>query len=145
MSVSGEPRVEVHVVGPHRVDLEFPDLVHIHYYGDVELEHYIGFNEVMVALPRSSSLYLLRDARHGGLVTPETRRRIATTHQDGKFVAILTYGSSFQTKTVFANMNRALRTMRPDTGAPQAPVEFFETETDARAWIAAYREVLAQK
>lgn len=139
MSAPKARRIETYSVGPHRVDLEFPDVVHIHYGGDVELPHYLAFHEAMLALPPDPPLYLLRDARHGGLVAPETRKHIATITEKSRFVAIVTYGSSFQTKTVFANMNRALRTMRQNT----VVVEFFETETEARAWIDEHREAIA--
>lgn len=136
MAAPQKNRVEARDVGPHRIELEFPDLVHIHYGGDVELAHFLGFNEFMEALPPLIPLYLLRDARAGGLVTPETRKHIATGATPSRFVAIATYGSSFQTKTVFSNMNRAMRTMRPH----EVPVEFFDTESEARARIAEHRE-----
>ncbi len=135
MSETWNQRVETRDVGPHRIELEFPDVVHIHYGGDVELSHFLTFNEFMEALPPSIPLYLIRDARNGGLVTPETRKHIATTSTNSRFVAILTYGSSFQTKTVFANINRAMRTIRPNV----VPVEFFESVAEARAWIAEHR------
>ncbi len=124
-------RITTHEVGPHRVDLEFPDVVHIHYVGDVELAHFLGFNDVMRALPPSIPLYLLRDARCGGLVTAEVRQYIANKLEDSRFIAIATYGSSFQTKTVFSNMNRAIRVKRPN----EVTVEFFSSENDARAWL----------
>lgn len=120
-----------HEVGPHRVDLEFPDVVHIHYVGDVELAHFLGFYDVMRALPPNIPLYLLRDARCGGLVTAEVRQYIASKLDESRFIAIATYGSSFQTKTIFSNMNRALRVKRPN----EVAVEFFSSENDARAWF----------
>lgn len=131
MSAPTDGRVEVHIVGPHRVELEWPDIVHIHYGGDVELEHFLAFDEVMLAIPPPTRLLLLRDARGGGVVAQETRRHIASRERDSRLVAIATYGSSFQSKTVFSNMNRAMRTVRQDT----VPVAFFETETEARAWL----------
>lgn len=139
MSASSDRRVDSHVVGPHRIDLEFPDVVHIHYGGDVELSHYLAFHEAMLVLPPEPPLYLLRDARLGGLVAPETRKHIATITEKSRFVAIVTYGSSFQTKTVFTNMNRALRAMRQNT----VVIEFFDTEAEARAFIAQHREATA--
>jgi len=133
MPASTERRVESHVVGPHRIDLEFPDLVHVHYGGDIELAHFLAFEETMLALPPPPlPLYLLRDARNGGFVTAETRAHIANPDTQSRFVAIATYGSSFQTKTVFSNMNRAIKVVRPST----IPVEFFETEAEARRWLA---------
>lgn len=142
MPVSADRRVLSQVVGPHRIDLEFPDIVHVHYGGDVELAHFLAFDEAMVALPPPPMpVYLLRDARHGGLVTAETRAHIAHRATQSRFVAIATYGSSFQTKTVFANMNRALKTIKPSA----VPVEFFDSEEDARNWLAEQKHLQSAK
>lgn len=132
MTTDNGRRVVSEIVGPHRIDLEFPDIVHVHYGGDVELVHFKAFDEVMLAVPPPPlPIYLLRDARHGGLVTAETRAHIANRDTQSRFVAIATYGSSFQTKTVFANMSRALKTIKPS----DVPIDFFETEDAARTWI----------
>lgn len=132
MLAINERRVISRVVGPHRIDLEFPDFVHIHYGGDVELAHFLAFDEVMLALPPPPMpIYLLRNATHGGLVSPETRAHLALQGTPSRFVAIATYGSSFQTKTVFSNLNRALKTVRPN----DVVVDFFETEEAARTWL----------
>jgi hypothetical protein len=137
MPASTDRRVESHVVGPHRVELEFPDIVHIHYGGDVELAHFFAFNETMLALPPPPlPLYLLRDARNGGFVAAETRAHIANHDTKSRFVAIATYGSSFQTKTVFANMSRAIKVVRQNS----IPTEFFDTEDEAREFISMHRE-----
>jgi hypothetical protein len=120
-------------IGPHRIELEPPNIVHIHYGGDVELAHFQGFNDVMTIFPQSTPLYLLRNARNGGVVAPETRKYIATTTEQSRFVAIATYSASFQSKTVFSNMSRAMRSTRP---AGTIPIGFFDTEDEARAWLA---------
>lgn len=141
MAVRSTHRIISHNVGPHVIDLEFPDLVHIHYVGNVELTHFLGFNDAMKALPPETPLYLLRDARLGGLVTADTRQHIANRVDNSRFAAIATYGSSFQTKTVFSNMNRALRRMQPY----ETPVKFFTSEQDARQWFAELRQIHASK
>ena len=126
-------------VGPHRIELEVRDIVHIHYGGDVELTHFHGFNDVMTLFPPTTPLYLLRNARGGGVVAPETRNYIATKLVQSRFIAIATYGASFQSKTVFSNMNRATRITRPESGIP---VVFFDTEEEARDWLHEYRAAL---
>jgi hypothetical protein len=136
MYASRDHRVESRVVGSHRIDLEFPDVVHIHYGGDVEPAHYLAFQEFITDLLPETPLYFLRDARKGGFVAAETRKHIVANANESKFIAVITYGSSFQTKTVFDNMNRALRTIRGTT----VPIEFFDTEAEARAWIDQHRE-----
>lgn len=140
MSVPSDRRIVAHSVGPHRIDVEFPDVVHIHYDGEVRLAHFVAFDEIIKAsLPPSIPLYLLRDARNGGFVAAETRKHIVTKPKES-FQAVLTYGASFQSKTVFENMNRAIRVMKPAA----VQIEFFSTEAEAREWLAKHREAIAR-
>lgn len=139
MSLPLDGFVKIHKVDSHQIDLEWPDVVHIHYDGEVELSHFLAFNDVMLNLPPPTRLYLLRDARRGGLISPETRKLIATRQDDSRLIAIASYGSSFQSKTVFANVSRAIRAIRTAV----APIEFFDTETEARAWIAELQKQMA--
>ncbi len=126
-------------VGPHRLEYEAPDIVHIHYDGPVEVAHFKAFDAVVTSIPPPTRVYLLRDARKGGFVGPETRKFIAENVDVNRVAASVTYGSSFQAKTVATMMNMALR--RLQHGAPDAV--FFDTEDEARAWIATHRQANA--
>jgi hypothetical protein len=126
-------------VGPHFIAYEPPDIVHIHYDGPVEVAHFKAFDAVVTSIPRPTRVYILRDGRKGGFVGPETRKYIAENVDVTRVAATVTYGSSFQTKTVSAMVNLALRRLNPMTGESV----FFDTETEARAWIAAHRDALA--
>jgi hypothetical protein len=127
------------IVGPHRIELESPDLVHVHYHGDVELEHFHGFDTVMAVMPMERRLYLLRNAHNGGTLAPETRKHIASLNVPHRFAAVATYGASFQSKTVFTNLGRALKTIRPDSTVPS---DYFDDENDARSWLDVIRQHL---
>jgi hypothetical protein len=133
----GVPAV-IHV-GRHRLEYEPPDIVHIHYDGPVELEHFKEFDAAITSIPPPTRVYLLRDARQGGFVGPETRKYIAENVDVNKVAASVTYGSSFQTRTVTTMMKLAHR--RLQSGGPETV--FFDTEDEARAWIAEHREAWA--
>lgn len=125
----------VHHIGPHVLELEPPDVVHVHYDGDVHVEHFITFQQIMTDFAGSRQLYLLRDARKGGFVRQEAREFIAKKVQSKLLTMMVTYGSSFQARTVFAMMSSAARHIRSEA----APAYFFDTEEEARAWIAQHR------
>jgi hypothetical protein len=126
--------VEIHEVGPHRVEIERPDVFHIHYSGDIDAAHFKAFGELIQTIPAPIPIYLLRDARNGGIHKREARED-AARKGEGRLAAIVTYGSSFHGRTLFTMLNKATRILDP-----RIPIAvFFETEADARAWIAKHR------
>lgn len=125
-------------IGPHWAEFEPPDILHIHYGGDVTLEHFKVFDAMVLAVPPPTRVYILRDARKGGLVTPEARAYIATQVDVTRIASMVTYGSSFQTRTVSTMLAKAVQRLKPEAATPQ----FFETETEARAFIAAHRQAV---
>lgn len=122
-------------VGPHRFRIEPPDVVHVKLNGDVELEHirvlYASVNE----LPDPSRAYLLRDARRVGEIKPKAREYLAKPGKKNDVAAVVNYGSSFQARVLLSMVMKAVRIFRPS--APR--LVFFETESQARAWIEADR------
>jgi hypothetical protein len=127
--------VEVHQVGPHRVEIELPDIVHIHYVGNIEPAHFQAFQDLLATIRPPTRIYILRDARNGGDHTRDARvkgRKVADT---SRLAAILTYGSSFHGRTILSLFTRAIRMVHPST--PE--VLFFDTEAQARAWIDKHR------
>lgn len=123
-------------VGPHKVEFEPPDILHIHYFGEVLLEQFKIFDAMVLSVPPPTRVYLLRDARHGGLITPDVRAYIATNVDVTRVACMVTYGSSFQTRTVSTMVSKAVRHLKPDA----APAMFFETENEARAFLTAHRQ-----
>jgi hypothetical protein len=122
-------------VGPHQVEIELPDIMHIHLNGDVEVEHFRGFYDLIVAFPPPTIIYVLRDARRGGAVSMQARKYIARNANMDQVAAIVNYGSSFHTRTVLSMMSRAFRLINNR----MPPAIFFETEVEARAWISVHR------
>lgn len=122
-------------VGPHELEIEPPDILHIHYQGDVELEHFKIFDAAVGRFPTTVRVYVLRDARNGGSPSAETRGYIAKNVDVTRIVALVTYGSSFQARTIATMLNKAMRRLHEQTGMSV----FFDTEAEARAWIDEHR------
>lgn len=123
-------------VGPHQMRIEEPDTLHIRLYGVVEREHFeIFFRTIMDAVPPPTPLYVLRDARNGGEVTAQARRFIARQVDIARVAAIVTFGASFHGRTIITMLNKAMRLFNKN--APT--VVFFDSEAEARAWIATHR------
>jgi hypothetical protein len=133
---SQDKQVEVHQVGPHVLELEKPDIVHIHYDGDVELEHFLVFDELIARFTPPTGVYLLRDRRRGGFVTRATREYVGQKANISHILIAITYGASFQTRTAFQMMSKGATRIR---GISNSAV-FVETEEEGRTWIAMHRE-----
>lgn len=123
-------------VGPHRYRIEPPDVVHVKLDGDVELEHIRILYASVTELPDPSRAYLLRDARRVGEIKPQARAHIARSGRAKDVLAVVNYGSSFHARVLLTMVLKAVRVFRPS--APR--LLFFETEEQARAWIASDRE-----
>lgn len=122
-------------VGPHELEIELPDILHIHYHGDVELEHFKVFDATVLRMSQPVPVYILRDAREGGNPSPETRSYIAKNVDVSRIIALVTYGSSFQARTITTMLNKAMRRLHEETGVSV----FFDTESEARVWINKHR------
>lgn len=132
MSPSSPNESSAHQVGPHFINVELPDTLHLRLNGDVEPEHFQAFYDSMVHLPPTTRVYILRDCRNGGGVTPNTRKRIAQHSNLERVVALVNYGSSFHVRTVMTMLNKAIRLFNR-----HVPLTvFFDSESEARAWIA---------
>jgi hypothetical protein len=128
--------LETHDIGPHRMEIERPDVVHIHYMGQVTLDHFKLFDELIQRLPSEIRIYLLRDARQGGIATPEARAHMVRAGHLPRLTAVVTYGAAFQARTLVKLTNTAVRTLTRQT----PDLAFVDTEGDARAWIAEHRK-----
>lgn len=126
---------EVHV-GPHRLRFERPDILHLRFRDAVEPEHVDRFFSLAASLSLDRPIYLLRDVRSGGSLGPKTRLRIIQSADPRRVAAIVSYGASFQVRVVSTMLLNAMRVFK--RSAPQ--FAFFDTETEARAWIEAHRQ-----
>lgn len=123
-------------VGPHHVCLELPDIVHVHYHEIVEVEHFKAMDNFIANIPEPPELYLLRDARMGGLTTAEARAYMARHGHLRRLRAIITYGATFRAQTLMALATKAHRNL--NHYGPE--IVFCDTEDKARNWIAAHRK-----
>lgn len=122
-------------VGPHKVEFEPPDILHIHYFGEILLEQFKILDAMVLSVPPPTRVYILRDARHGGLTTAEVRAYIATKVDIRRIAKMVTYGSSFQAQIVSSMMAKAVKHLKPESGG----AEFFATENEARMFITMHR------
>lgn len=122
--------------GPHLLRIERPDVLFMQLHGQVELEHFLLFHRVMAEIRPPTRIYLLRDARNGGFVTPEARAFISRHEVIDRIEAVVSFGATFQARTVATMMNRAMKsfhTREPD-------IAFFDDEGSARKWIDNHRK-----
>lgn len=128
-------------VGPHRLEYEPPDVVHVHYVGEVELEHFKVVDEALRRIQAPLRAYLLRDGRQGGAMSAETRAYMAKHIDPSTIAATITYGSSFHTRTVMQMLNKAMVLLHDK----HTNALFLDTEEEARAWIDEHRKTSAAK
>jgi hypothetical protein len=134
MSASGTDNFAVHQVGLHQALIELPDILHIHYQGDVSLEEFKIFDAFVANFPGSGFLYVLRDARRGGETSLETRAYMARAAQIERLRAVVSYGSTFYARMLVDMSSRAIRSIRSlKKRSPETA--FFSSEEEARAWI----------
>jgi len=72
----------------------------------------------------------------GGNPSSETRSYIAKNVDVSRIIALVTYGSSFQARTIATMLNKAMRRLHEETGVSV----FFDTESEARVWIDEHRK-----
>jgi hypothetical protein len=116
-------------VGPHRVRIELPDVLYVQLNGDVEREHSKVFIDAVGEFP--ARVYVLRDARKSGIVTRQAREFMLNNMPAAKLVAFISFGASFQGRTVITMIAKAVRLLRQNSPI----VGFTNTENEARAWI----------
>lgn len=85
---------------------------------------------------------MLGDNTHGGRMAPEARRYAAqfTRHHDLQ-TASASFNASATTRLLTGLLMRAIHL----AGLNKSPVEFFATEPEARAWLAAQRTRLRRQ
>jgi hypothetical protein len=137
-----EPHAVTHgfrPAGPHLMRVEHPDVLFLRLHGPVEVEHFQLFHHAMQELSFPTRLYLLRDAHDGGFATPEARAYISRHSIIDRIEAVVSFGASFQTRTVMTMMNRAMRTFH----TRQPAIAFTDDESAARKWIEKHRKIFS--
>jgi hypothetical protein len=123
-------------IGLHRFRFEPPDVLFMHFEGPVQAAEFHEFYATALKLKPEGQIFLVRDARHGGLLDSKMRTAVINTADPERLAAIITYGSSFQLRVVVTMLAKAMRVIRKSVPL----VVFVDSEDDARAWIATHRK-----
>ncbi|MDI1445269.1 hypothetical protein [Polyangium sp. 6x1] len=118
-------------IGPHLAWPEPPDVLHTRVDGDITPAHVRELLDALDTFPRALRIYILRDARRSGLPTREAREALVKDLPLDRIAAIVSYGASFQARTLLTMLDHAMRVLRPR----KTRFVFFETEIEARTFI----------
>ncbi len=119
------------------IRFEEPDILFSRGEGETDAETMRAFNRLAEELSaKHGQLYLLTDMTKSTGMTPEARK-VSTEYSGGKspFAGMAFFGASFAMRTLVNMMVRASQLL----GRVDAPMQFVESEADARAWAADLR------
>ncbi|WP_438015355.1 STAS/SEC14 domain-containing protein [Sorangium sp. So ce315] len=130
---------------PRRADArpwfrEDPDgLLCTHVEGDLSVDAALALAAACRRINDSGrDVLMLCDSRHMGTVPAPTRKAMADGFRPVRFIAIAVFGASFTVRVISTLAIKSIQILNRQA----YPVEFFETEAEARAWLAAQREVV---
>ncbi|WP_437686901.1 STAS/SEC14 domain-containing protein [Sorangium sp. So ce176] len=78
------------------------------------------------------------DARHTGTVPPSSRKALAEGLRHVRFAAVAIFGASFSVRVISTLAMKSVQILTRQS----YPVEFFDTEAEARAWLLAQRDAI---
>ncbi|MGK4000394.1 STAS/SEC14 domain-containing protein [Sorangium sp. So ce1024] len=81
---------------------------------------------------------MLCDSRRMGTVPAPTRKAMAEGFRPVRFIAIAVFGASFTVRVITTLATKSIQILNRQA----YPVEFFETEAEARAWLVAKRDAV---
>lgn len=129
-------------VGGHLFRWEPPDIGYVSYLGDLQEPAAGEFS----ARSRRFTLgrpyvFLIVDMAKLGKISAEARKQSAQGSKDLNLRGVAVIGASASMRIVAGLVSRAIDLLNRN---PDNPTRFFETEAEARAWIAA-RRIAIQK
>lgn len=130
-------------VGPHLFRWEEPDIGYISYCGNLD-------GPAMGELSEQSRrftvgqpcVFLLVDMSRVGKVSAAARQQSAKGSKDLNLRGIAVIGASTPLRLLAGVVARAIDVLNRNT---DNPTRFFETEAEARSWIAARRALVGQR
>lgn len=130
-------------VGAHHFRWEPPDLGYLRYDGDMDAAMSAEITDrsrvFSLGLP---CVFLLIDVRNLGKLSAEARARSGQGAKDLNLRGTAVVGASATIRVVVGLVTRAIELVY---GNKENPTRFFDTEADARAWIAQRRQALSKK
>jgi hypothetical protein len=121
-------------IGRHHVEIEEPDIVFIVFDGDVQAEHITIMYDMAEAHVRERGLkriFVLQDFSRIGVLSESVRQAMAHDPRANLLAALGSFGASFHVRVLINLVQRVVRIFN----GKAAPVVFFATEGEARAWL----------
>ncbi|WP_437809169.1 STAS/SEC14 domain-containing protein [Sorangium sp. So ce1078] len=98
--------------------------------------------EIAAACKRLSDsgreVLVLSDTRRVGTILPSARKVMASEMRAVRFDAIALFGASFAVRVISTLAAKSVQILTQQS----YPVQFFDTEAEARAWLGAQRDAL---
>jgi SpoIIAA-like len=127
---------EVHRIGAHITWLEEPDLIVLRLAGDVTQEDAEGINQQHFAmLEGRDHIYMLVDMVALGTDTPGGRKTTSEALNRMPLRGLAVCQARMEAKVMAKMVVAGMSLFKDDKGGERFPVEYFEDEPAARAWI----------
>ena len=128
--------------GRHRIHLEPPDHLVFVADGDLTADDVLYTHEVIAAFEQDKKqIFLLVDLAQIGSIPADARKAGARPNAAQRLCALAVYGATFTQRVVILLVVTAFR-LRKGGDFPQ--VSAFNTEAEARAWLAERRRAVLQ-
>jgi hypothetical protein len=130
-----------HKIGQHSISFNEPDTVYLCPNGAVSGPEGTELNRLQVEMAKGCErLFLLIDLSGLEGMDAEVRKESGLTMKTLPLRGIAVFGASFKAKVLAKLIVSAMNLFK--SAADRAPLELFDTEQEARAWIAKRREEL---
>src|SRR5215210_506510 len=134
---------EIHRIGAHTTWLEDPDLIVLRLAGDVTREDAEAINQVHFQMIEGrESIFMLVDMAGIGTDTPGGRKTTSAALNQMPLRGLAVRRARLEAR-VMAKMIVTGVDLFKDDDSTRFPVEFFDDETAARAWIEERRKELS--
>jgi hypothetical protein len=130
------------IAGKHVTCFEEPDVIYMKFVGASTTADSLELLRRQVAMSQGKSLlFFLIDAEELENIAPEGRRAVAETLKEIPLRGMAVIKAPLKAKVVTKLVITAINLFRRDSNLN--PVSFFDTEDEAREWIATRRKMFA--
>lgn len=131
------------IAGKHITYFEEPDIIYMRFGGAVTAEDALELLRRQIEMSQGRSLlFFLIDAEDLENIAPEGRRAVAETLKEIPLRGMAVVKAPLKARVVTKLVITAINLFRRDSNLN--PVAFFDTEAQAREWIASRRTMFAQ-
>jgi hypothetical protein len=126
--------MEIHQIGKHVTGFEDPDILYMKLVGDVSDEEVKEINKAHLAYgEKFKNLFYLIDLSELDNLAPQVRKQASEVVRVLPLRGTAIYGAPLRARVLAKLMLTASNLFRP--GKNVNPVEFWDNEAEARAWI----------